>query len=212
MMVMNTDSIESKSNRLARPLTLRRSVLWGGMGFLAASVVVYGSWALAGRWMYATLSEIGAYGAWAVMFILISGTALRPLIAGANALRRSYVVFTVSFFSYAAVWTAAWFLLRDLAGEWLASLAGTGAMAVVLAALFRNIPSAGRIWVVLFLGHSAGYFAGRYLYGAVAGPPGMILWGVAYGIGFGAAIGYAYFKAQERETASPPVERGEAVQ
>ena len=45
---------------------------------------------------------------------------------------------------------------------------------------------------VLFLTHSVGYFLGGDFYYALGGTTGKLLWGLCYGLGFGAGIGYAY--------------------
>ena len=53
---------------------LARSVLIGMLGFGAASLLVFGSWAWMGRWLYGALGEAGTYAVWAVVFIGIQPT------------------------------------------------------------------------------------------------------------------------------------------
>jgi hypothetical protein len=66
--------------------------------------------------------------------------------------------------------------------------------------------------MVLFFTHSVGYFFGGQLFYWLHGPSasevlgwfsrtqlsmaGMLVWGLIYGLGFGAGVGYAFFTAQ----------------
>jgi hypothetical protein len=114
------------------------------------------------------------------------------------------------------VWSVCWFLLKFGAGEWLGSMLGCAAFGAVLARLLGNKRALVRAIAVLFLAHSAGYFAGSVLYMGKIAPEllaglgkqnaaiaSRLLWGVCYGLGFGAGTGYAYHVLQqvsERET------------
>lgn len=164
----------------------------GAIGFGLASLAVFSTVAFAERWMYAHLGLYGAYAAWTVLFILLGGAALGPLAAGSRwRMPRFYLLFGAAFFAYAAGWIAAYFALRDGAGEWLGSLAGSLLMAGVLAAGFGRRRSTLAVSAVLFTGNSLGYFLGSALNAAVKGPAGMLLWGVAYGLFLGATLGAA---------------------
>lgn len=178
------------------PLRERQAIGRGAFGFTAASLVVFGSWAFAGRWMYSSLGELGAYAVWALMFVVLAGVALSRLIPGRVSSARSCAVFAVAFLLYAAGWTVAWFLWRDKFGEWMGSLAGTLLMTGALLAGFSSWRVAVSVAVTLFVAHSLGYFAGAVLYETIGGRPGMLLWGLAYGLGFGAGIGRALFLCQ----------------
>lgn len=168
----------------------------GALGFSVASLAVFGSWAFVGRWMYAQLSELGAYLVWALMFVLIAGATLKRLASGNRSFGKFYGIFAAAFLLYAVGWTAVWFPLRNRAGEWLASLTGTILMALVFLRAFAAWPKSFDVMTTLFLTHSLGYFVGGFLYASIGGKPGMLLWGLAYGLGFGAGIGRALFLCQ----------------
>jgi hypothetical protein len=174
------------------PLEIRSTWI-GALGFTIASMVVFGSWAFAGRWMNEQLGEIGAYSAWACMFVLIAGGTLSRLVAGRMPPAKFYGLFAVAFILYATGWTAAWFALRNRASEWIGSVVGTTLMAVVFLSAFSAWRKAIHVMVTLFLFHSLGYFVGGFLYATIGGRPGMLLWGLAYGLGFGAGIGRVLF-------------------
>jgi hypothetical protein len=69
-----------------------------------------------------------------------------------------------------------------------------------------------KIAAVLFVTHSVGYFSGGELFYWLHGPSasevldwfspaqlstaGMLIWGLIYGLGFGAGVGYTFFTAQ----------------
>jgi hypothetical protein len=173
-----------------------QAIAMGALGFSVASMAVFGSWAFAGRWMYARLGELGAYAVWALMFVVIAGATLRKLVSGHKTFGNFHVVFAMAFLLYAAGWTVAWFSLRNRGGEWLASLLGTVLMALVFLSAFSAWPKTLRVIATLFLSHSFGYFLGGFLHATLGGRPGMLLWGLSYGLGFGAGIGRALFLCQ----------------
>ena len=85
--------------------------------------------------------------------------------------------------------------------------------ALVLARAFGNYRALPLVIAVLFLTHSAGYFAGGYamyhfpksgtgwLEGVSKQNLGIVaklLWGICYGAGFGAGIGHAFFVMQKK--------------
>ena len=176
--------------------TVGESLLFGSLGFFGASLLVFSTVAFAGFWMYDHLGEGLAYAVWAALFILVGGAVLSRLVIGPGALFRFYPLFSLAFFLYAAGWVAAYFPLRNVRGEWLGSLVGTLLIAVVFAWGF----GAWRVWpkmaLALFVGHSAGYFLGSFIYSSIGGRTGMLLWGASYGWLFGMGLGYAIYAAQ----------------
>jgi hypothetical protein len=64
-------------------------------------------------------------------------------------------------------------------------------MALVFAAGFRSLKSTVKLSAVLFVSNCLGYFVGSALNNSFGGRSGMLLWGVAYGLFFGAGIGAA---------------------
>jgi hypothetical protein len=168
----------------------------GGVGFCFASLAVFGTVAFAERWMYARLGLAGAYVVWTVLFILLGGAALRPLVAQPERAGRFFALFALAFFAYAVGWIGAYFSLRNAVGEWAGSLVGSVLMGVVFAAGFGAPRAAPRLAAVLFVANTTGYFVGSLLNNTVGGRPGMLLWGGVYGLCLGAGLGAALFQAQ----------------
>ena len=174
-----------------------KSIATGAIGFGLVSLCVFATVAFAERWMYQTLGLLGAYLTWTVLFILLSGAVFGSLVAGRWRLPKFYFLFGLAFFAYAAGWVIAYFTLRNTAGEWLGSLVGSVLMAAVFAAGFGRLGSMGKLSAVLFVSNSLGYFLGSALNNSFGGRPGMLLWGVAYGLFFGAGIGAALHLVQQ---------------
>lgn len=180
------------------------SVLRGALGFAAVSLAAFGLWALAGKWLAAHLKEGGFYAVDAFMFLALSGLALHPLVAGPRSWLRFNKVFIPAFLAYAVAWNASWFALGWVKGEWLGSLAGTCAFAAVLGGFFGSFKPFLRSAGVLFVGHSAGYFLGGPIHYHNKGMWGIFVWGLLYGLGFGAGIGYAFHAFQKRPNSPSP--------
>ncbi|HSH92771.1 MAG TPA: hypothetical protein VK968_01350 [Roseimicrobium sp.] len=202
------------------------SAVRGSIGFALVSFAGFGPWVFAGRAFYKAVGEVGLYLACLVAFLAVSGPALQSLILGRRNLGRAYGLFTISFFAYAILWSVVWFAMAKPAGtktaEWIASLAGTAAMTWVILKAFKATDHYAIIWMALFVGHSAGYFAGDFLHNwarshsaaelltsmdkAGRAQLGRALWGLAYGLGFGAGIGIAWHAAQStvRMKLNPP--------
>ena len=177
--------------------TLAQSLLQGSLGFCLVSVMAFAVWALAGKRLSQNLGEAGFYAVCALVFIGLAGIELHKLVIGPRTLGRFYALFAAGFGAYAVAWCLAWFLVRGKAGEWLGSLAGSAVFAMVLTSAFSASGSFIRVSVGLFITHSAGYFTGEWIHASSGGRPGMLLWGVAYGLGFGAGLGYALYVCQE---------------
>jgi hypothetical protein len=177
--------------------SLTRSLATGAIGFGVVSLCVFATVAFCERWIYQTLGLGGAYLAWTVLFILLSGAVFGSLVVVRWRLPRFYFLFGLAFFAYAAGWVIAYFALRTTVGEWLGSLAGSVLMAVVFAVGFGRLSSAPKLSAVLFVSNSLGYFLGSALNNSFGGRPGMLLWGVAYGLFFGAGIGAALHLVQQ---------------
>jgi hypothetical protein len=173
-----------------------RFSLFGAIAFGLVSLAVFATVAFAESWMYKTLGLYGAYLAWTVLFILLGGGALGLLVKETMSLPRFYGLFCAAFFLYAVGWVAAYFMLRDGIGEWVASVAGSVLMALVFAAGFGILQLTLKFSVILFIANSAGYFLGLLLNASIKGKPGMLLWGLAYGLFLGAGLGYVLYLAQ----------------
>lgn len=179
---------------------MKRSLLIGGLGFGLASLCVFATVAFGERWMYINLGLAGAYLVWTALFILLGGGVLGSLVAGRWRVPKFYLLFGLAFFAYAVGWTAAYFMLRGSAGEWVGSLVGSLLLGSVFAIGFGVLRSALSFSAVLFIANSVGYFLGSALNDSVGGKAGMLLWGAAYGVFLGAGLGAVLHLAQTRRT------------
>lgn len=175
------------------------SVLRGALGFAGVSLAAFGVWAFAGKALSARLGEAGFYGVIALIFLGLSGLCLSPLVEGPRSWSRFNKIFIPAFLAYTAVWCGCWFALGWVKGEWLGSLAGTVAFAAVLAIFFGSFKPFLKSALLLFLGHSAGYFLGGPIHYANKALWSIFAWGLLYGLGFGAGIGYAFHAFQSRK-------------
>ena len=192
-------AIDTGVQSASRP-SLKRSIIVGAIGFSITSMAVFGSVAFAQRWFYDRLGVTGAFLAWLALFILLGGRLLSPLAAGALSLLRFYALFGSAFLAYGISWIAAYFTLKNAAGEWLGSLVGSVLMAVVFAAGLNALRSAPILSTVLFVANSIGYFLGSVIYYSLGKPIGLLLWGGFYGVSLGAGLGAAFSLAQSKQT------------
>ena len=176
--------------------SLGRSLLIGSFGFCFASLCVFATVAFAERWMYRNLGLSGAYVVWTVLFILLGGALLSPLVIGPDRWRRFQLLFAITFLLYAVGWVVSYFTLRGVAGEWAGSLVGSILMAFVIALAFGVIKTFFAQAAALFIANSAGYFLGGAIFYSNSGKIGMLLWGVIYGLCLGAGLGFSIFIAQ----------------
>ena len=109
----------------------------------------------------------------------------------------------------------AWFILRFGLGEWLESLLGTAAFVGVISWRLHNFRGFLQTSLIVFVLNSAGYFLGGQVMHWLLGPggsaifsgfskPGLLVvaklvWGLLYGLGFGAGIGYVFHAVQRKK-------------
>jgi hypothetical protein len=175
------------------------ALLRGSLGFAAVSVAAFSVWAFGGPALRRQGGEPALYAGVGLVFVLLTGVALHPLVQGSRRLVRFYVVFIPAFLAYTAAWCAAYYKLGMGLGEWLASGAGTAAFAIVACVLLGNRRAIPPAALALFVGHSLGYFMGGPVHYNLKGDLatlGRLLWGLLYGLGFGAGIGYCFHAAQ----------------
>lgn len=189
---------EHNSNLSPAVPSLARSIATGGIGFSVVSLIVFATVAFAERWMYQNLGLLGSYLAWIVLFILLSGAVFGSIVVVRWRLPKFYLLFAIAFFAYSAAWMVAYFILRGTAGELVGSLAGSILMAIVFAAGFGSLGSTIKLSAVLFVTNCLGYFLGAALFYSLSEPAGMLLFGVVYGLLFGAGIGAALHLVQQR--------------
>jgi len=178
--------------------TCGESLLAGSLGFALVSLVVFGTVAFGERWLYAHLGRLGSYAFWTLLFVGGAGAMLNLVVIGQRTLARFYGVFTLGFLTYAVTWTAAYFIFKREMGEWIGGFIGTIFMALVLCGTFGALHAVGRATAAMLGGNLAGYFLGRLVWTSVAGSPGMIGWGIIYGLGFGLGLGYTLYACQAR--------------
>jgi len=179
--------------------SLARSIATGAIGFGVVSLAVLATVAFGERWMYRTLSELGAYLVCTVLFILLGGAVFGSLVVGRWRLPRFYLLFGVAFFAYAMGWTIAYFVLRGTMGELVGSLVGSILMALVFAAGFHSLRSTVKLSAVLFVLNALGYFLGAAILYSLDHQTGLLLFGVVYGVFFGAGIGAALHLVQQEQ-------------
>jgi len=172
------------------------SVMGGALGSGSVSVLVFASWAYAGKWFYGNLGEAGAYLAWALLFIGGAGGLLGRLVIGPGSAQRFCGGFALAFLAYSLVWMAAWFAFPDKLGETLGALAGTAVFGLLLCAMFQGWSKWPSVLAGLAVGNVIGYFLGDALHTQYGGSVGKLLWGASYGLGFGAGIGHALHAVQ----------------
>ena len=169
------------------------SMVRGGLGFAAVSTAAFAVWVFGGGWFHSHGGELAMYGGCCAVFLLLSGLLLHPLLEGQGRIWRFYRIFIPAFLAYAIAWCGGWFWWGAGVGEWIGSLAGTLAFTMVMAAMLKG----WRRWwlsaLVMFVGHSAGYFGGAEVCNQSLHSKGSeLVWGLLYGLGFGAGIGYAF--------------------
>ncbi|MFN0076400.1 MAG: hypothetical protein ACKVY0_07995 [Prosthecobacter sp.] len=178
-------------------------ILRSSIAFAIVSTAAFAVWVFGGPWFHLHGGETAMYAACCLVFLLLAGLLLRPALRWPGGLLRFYGFFLPAFLLYALAWCAAWFSLGAGRGEWIASLIGSMAFTIAMAAALRG----WRAWPVaamaVFIGHSAGYFAGELVcYRSLHSTASELAWGLLYGIGFGAGIGYA-FTAMQRSSWKP---------
>ena len=213
---LDPSSIAERARTGGAPPTvpsLSASVGRGVVGFTIVSVAGFAPWALGGRWLHRAAGEAGMYAACAIVFIGLSGLLLHRLIIGPGSLGRFYKVFSIAFAAYAAAWMGGWMSLHGHAGSLVGLLAGTAIMGWLLAKAFDATSETSRVIVVLFVFNSLGYFLGGWVEGRMSALKelsffgmalarsarlkiAMLSWGVCYGIGFGAGLGWAFYLCQ----------------
>ena len=220
---LNTNPHQSEfSGKIAKRYpevpSVSHAVIRGSVGFGLVSLAAFSVWAFGGKWFQSNLGEAGLFGACAFVFVALSGLLLHPLVKGPGSLFRFYSVFIPAFLAYAIAWCIAWFALRFGPGEWLGSLLGSACFVSVMSCRMRSTRGWIQTSLILFALHSAGYFLGGKMMHWILGPAGSALftglskagllvlaklaWGLLYGFGFGAGIGYA-FHAVQKDKAQP---------
>jgi hypothetical protein len=174
------------------------TLAYGAVSFGVVSVAAYSIWAFR-----LVPGEAAMYAAIAVVYLGLGGLALSRLVNAPGTAGRFTGLFALGFLAYALCWCACWFGLRGryFADFW-GALAGLTVMTVMFRSAFGSTASLTRLVVGLLICHSAGYYLGGELYGAVRGATGRLLWGAGHGVGFGAGLAYVLWHVQARKPAT----------
>lgn len=185
---------DAASPGIGQASSLTSFTLYGGLSFGAVSVLAYSIWAF--RLVPGTAA---LYSTTAAVYIGLAGLALSRLVVAPGAWKRFPLLFAIAFLAYAVCWCAFWFGLRGkhFADLW-GSAAGLVAMTWILQRAFGKASGFLRLFAVLFVCHSIGYYLGGELYSQVRGTTGRLLWGAAHGVGFGTGLGYVLLHCQRR--------------
>jgi hypothetical protein len=220
MKLEQSESADSTVNRDSEISWVVHSMVRGSIGFGIVGLAAFSIWAFGGKWFQNHLGEAGLYGACALVFVALSGLLLYPLLRGSGSLLRFYAIFIPAFLTYAITWCTAWFLLRFGPGEWLGALLGTAAFVGVVSWRLNNFRGYLQTTLIVFALNSAGYFLGGQAMHWLLGPGGSTMfsgaskpdllvvaklaWGLLYGFGFGAGIGYSFHAVQKKALPTGP--------
>jgi ABC-type thiamin/hydroxymethylpyrimidine transport system permease subunit len=131
---------------------------------------------------------------------MMIGTFTLSRIFNQNNLRkRFYVLFPLGFFAYSVGWVIAYFVVKGVSGEWVASLLSSILLAIIFVSGFKKPHFILSFVVILFIANSLGYFLGSMLNQMISGKLGMILWGLSYGVFLGAGIGVVSYFVEKNE-------------
>lgn len=190
--------------------SLLRDVIHGALGFAFVSIAAFSVWAFGSGWFRNFGGELGMYAAIAAVFLGLSGLFLWPLASGTV---RFYKAFLPAFLAYAVLWCVAYFALKGRTGEWTGAAVGCIAFTWISMKMLHSTRGWLLAALALFVLHTAGYFAGDWamydLFVPKAKAAGKgtaewqqfmtlakLSWGVCYGIGFGAGIGWVFHRAR----------------
>ena len=168
------------------------ALIYGGLSFGLVSVLAYSIWAFRlVRGAAAMFSSI------AVVYLVLGGLALSRLVSASEARKRFPLWFALAFLIYALGWCLFWFGLKGkMQADLWGAVAGLAGMTLLWQRLYGRPGDFLRLFAGLFVLHCAGYYLGGVFHARFHGPPGMLLWGVAHGVGFGAGIGYVLWRCQ----------------
>lgn len=216
MFGLDPQSIVGRVQSSGQPVrlpTLGESLARGTIGFTLVSLGGFAPWMFANRAFYRAVGEIGLYAACACAFVALSGLLLHRLILGPGSLGRFYKIFTLAFLAYAVAWTIGWMTEGGDTGSIAGLLAGSAVMGLIFALAFKSPGAVWKVIALLFVGNMAGYFVGGWAHNAVLALKDQhvlglalerparvllskVLWGLCYGLGFGAGLGFTFHVCQ----------------
>jgi hypothetical protein len=198
-------------------VALHHRVVAGAWRFMLVALLGFAPWALGGRWLTSNLGEIGLYGTCLLAFLLGAMLWLPPLLSGPHRWWQTLRYFIPAFIAYAVIWTLCWFLLGGKKGEWSGAILGGIAFTLWCAWRLGRPRWLGWTCLVFVAAHAIGYFSCEFAMSLLAKQYaaktlGMWAWGLCYGLGFGAGLGYVVAVCQggqasteaARSTPPPP--------
>jgi hypothetical protein len=182
------------------------AILNGAWRFALVSVLAFGFWALESKILPRNFGEAWTFAGCLLFFVLFTEIFMVKLVREPDARRKFNRSFLPAFIIYAIVWSAFWFALHSRAGEWLGSALGCAAFAAILGRQLGAKSGYAQVIIFLIATHAAGYFLGGKVFYMARNPPDFLaswpkqdiwmlakfMWGLCYGLGFGAGIGYAF--------------------
>jgi hypothetical protein len=186
------------------------AILNGAWRFALVSVLAFGFWAIQPKILPKNYGEPATFVGCLIAFAVFAEIFLVPLVHPPNARRKFNGSFIPAFVVYAAVWSACWFAQKIPAREWVGSALGCAAFAAILHWRLGAREGLWKAMLVLIVTHTAGYYFGGKVFYMARHPPEFIaswpreniwtlaklMWGLCYGLGFGAGIGYAFDRFQ----------------
>jgi hypothetical protein len=183
-----------------------RAILNGAWRFAVVSLLAFGFWAIGPQILPKQFGEIGVFVGCLIFFCVFAEIFMVRLVHEPNARKNFNRSFVPAFVVYAIVWSACWFALKFGRGEWLGSALGCAAFALVLGKQLGAREGFCKVILFLIVTHSAGYFLGGKVFLMARHPPAFLaslskdqiwtlaklMWGLFYGLGFGAGMGYAF--------------------
>jgi hypothetical protein len=183
-----------------------RAILSGAWRFAIVSILAFSVWAIAPKVLPKNIGEPGIFLGCLIAFAAFAELFLVRLVNEPNARRKFNGSFIPAFVVYAVVWSACWFGLHLRAREWIGSALGCAAFAAILYWRLGAREGFWKVMLFLIVTHTAGYYLGGKAFYMARHPPGFtaswpkediwtvakLVWGLCYGLGFGAGIGYAF--------------------
>src|SRR5687767_10695004 len=192
------------------------AILNGAWRFALVSVLAFGFWAVESKILPRGFGEIWTFVGCLLAFMIFTEIFMVKLVNEPNARAKFNRSFIPAFIVYAIIWSVFWFALHSGLGEWLGSAVGCAAFAAILGRQLGAKSGYAKVIAFLIVAHAAGYFLGGKVFYMARNPPeffaswskanlwafAKLMWGLFYGLGFGAGIGYAFHVFQREPTVS----------
>jgi len=187
------------------------AIVRGALRFAVVSLCGFLVWAVGGK-----MKEGVLFAACAVAFLVAAEIVLPALLNPPDQRKKFNRTFVPAFIAYAVAWSACWFALHSRVGEWLGLAVGCAVFALIVGKRLGAKDGFLAAIAVLFVANAIGYFLGGYVFGMARKPPAFfdgwakadiwklakLTWGLFFGLGFGAGIGFVFHRFQRPSTPS----------